>query len=193
MLQRGRASEPTAKGKEEHVFVTNSRTCCACQPSKDSTWNRTVIENRPAKSVQRVSSSSPWCFSMFFFIQGNCCINRCSSWALFTDIVSQCQNCRCSYWLWSLYLRFHGDVFSCERIGNASKTTSCLYAQSQVIYIMYMYCWESRWFSLSAVRDLIFISCPRRTLDVFAMAFPFVLEAWTSEVAVPQDATQWYP
>ena len=35
MLQRGRASEPTAKGTEEHVFVTNSRTCCACQPSKD--------------------------------------------------------------------------------------------------------------------------------------------------------------
>ena len=59
MLQRGQASEPTAKGKEEHVFVTNSRTCCACQPSKDSTWNRTAIENRPAKSVQRVSSSSP--------------------------------------------------------------------------------------------------------------------------------------
>ena len=59
MLQRGRASEPTAKGKEVHVFVTDSRTCCACQPSKDSTRNRTVIENRPAKPVQRVSSSSP--------------------------------------------------------------------------------------------------------------------------------------
>ena len=73
-------------------------------------------------------------FQYVLVIQGNCCISRCSSWALFTHTVSQCQNCRRSYWLWSLYLRFHGGVFSCERIGNASKSTSCLDAQSQVIY-----------------------------------------------------------
>ena len=30
-------------------------------------------------------------FQYVLVIQGNCCISRCSSWALFTDTVSQCQ------------------------------------------------------------------------------------------------------